>query len=256
MLRSCARRFDEGSVVTIRSGVAAGMKWRRYHRFVNAYWLGSYELDVQLALQRLLRPGDVFYDVGANAGFFTVLGGRLTGPSGKVFAFEPVLENIKSVQEQIELNGLSRCEVVPVAVSAHSGPRTLSYNPGSSSMAHLGPRHVGSEREIQVQAVTLDEFTVNHPFPSLVKVDVEGAEVEVLQGAVAMVKRGVSFILELHGPAMAEESVGVLARTGYTFQTLNGSPVARPADRTRLVALSTRGRAPATEEAVLSSRRL
>jgi len=66
VLRHLARHYPEGSVVTIRSGRAKGMKWRRYHRFVNGYWLGTYELALQEAIwdssshvgkQRLSLPG-------------------------------------------------------------------------------------------------------------------------------------------------------------------------------------------------------
>jgi FkbM family methyltransferase len=236
ILRSQAQRFDEGSVIEIRSGIGAGLKWRRHHRNANAYWLGSYELGTQLALQRLLRAGDVFYDVGANAGFFTVLAARLVGPSGRVFAFEPVPENVESVREQIELNRLSWCEVVPLAVGAHSGQRTLSYVPGSSAMAHLGPRRLGGELQIQVQAVTLDEFIVHYPFPSLVKLDVEGAEGEVLQGAMETIGRGARFILELHSSELAIEVARLLLRAGYVLELLDGSPAERPAGARHLIA--------------------
>jgi len=64
-LRWLARRYREGSIVLIRSGYAAGFKWRRYHELVSGYWLGQYELAVQEALARELNSGDVFYDIGA-----------------------------------------------------------------------------------------------------------------------------------------------------------------------------------------------
>jgi len=212
------------------------MTWRRYHRFINAYWLGSYELEVQLTLQRLLRPGDVFYDVGANVGFFTVLGARLVGPRGRVFAFEPVPDSAGVARDQIALNGLSWCEVVPLAVSAHSGQRTLSYVPGKGAIAHLGSKRVGSELEISVETMTLDSFVADHTFPALVKVDVEGAELEVLQGAAATIKRGTCLILELHSTAVAGEVVGILGEAGYAFESLEGTPTTRPTEHTRLVA--------------------
>src|SRR5688572_25684309 len=88
-LRWYARRHPEGSVVTIKSGEAAGFKWKRHHRYVNGYWLGQYELPLQQALKRELKPGDTFFDVGANAGFFTLIAARLVGPTGKCVAFDP-----------------------------------------------------------------------------------------------------------------------------------------------------------------------
>src|SRR5216683_2563800 len=103
-LRRMARRFPEGSVVRIHTGLAAGLNWRRHHRYVGGYWIGNYELDVQHALKRLLRPGDVFYDIGANAGFFSLLATKLVGPTGRVVSFEPLPENVQSIREQMELN--------------------------------------------------------------------------------------------------------------------------------------------------------
>jgi len=237
MLRARAREFDEGSVVTIRSGVAAGLRWRRYQRFVNAYWLGNYELDVQLALRRLLRVGDVFYDVGANAGFFTILAGRLVGPRGKVFAFEPVPESAEALREHVALNGFSWCEVVPFAVGARRATRTLSYEPEIAPMARFGKKRTASELEINVEVVTLDDFAVGHSAPSLTKVDVEGAEVEVLEGAASTIEHGTVVLLELHGTPIAGDAIRLLGRAGYEFQGLDGSPVGGPEQRTHVVAI-------------------
>src|SRR5678809_656380 len=69
-LRKFARRYPEGSVVEIRTGVAAGLRWKRHHRYLNGYWVGHFELEIQNALQREIKAGDAVYDVGANAGFF------------------------------------------------------------------------------------------------------------------------------------------------------------------------------------------
>lgn len=236
ILRTHARDFAEGSVTTIRSGVAAGLRWRRYHRFLNGYWLGNYELDVQLGLQRLLQPGGVFYDVGANAGFFTVLAARLVGPQGKVFAFEPVPESADALREQIALNGFFWCEVVPCAVGSHRATRTLSYSPGRPEMGRLDNKWTSSELEINVETLTFDDFVSDHPFPAVVKVDVEGAETEVLQGSVAAIRRVACLVLELHGADRATEVVRILSDAGYGFESLGGSPVPRPIARTRLVA--------------------
>src|SRR5882672_9992409 len=83
LLRWWARRYREGSVVSIARGSAAGMKWRRHHRYVNGYWIGIYELPLQRAIARELESGNVFYDVGANAGFFSVLGATRVGQTGR-----------------------------------------------------------------------------------------------------------------------------------------------------------------------------
>src|SRR4030095_2325560 len=93
LLRWYARQYEEGSTVRIARGYAAGMNWRRHHRYVNGYWTGLYEMDLQRAIARELAAGNVFYDVGANAGFFTVLAAKVVGSTGRVFSFEPVESN-------------------------------------------------------------------------------------------------------------------------------------------------------------------
>ena len=66
-LRRVANFYPENSLVRIKSGHAAGLLWRRHHRYVNGYWLGHYEFAIQEALRRELKPGQRFFDVGANA---------------------------------------------------------------------------------------------------------------------------------------------------------------------------------------------
>jgi FkbM family methyltransferase len=239
-LREYARRFPEGSVVTIQSGFAAGLKWRRHHRYVNGYWIGNYEHDIQRALVRLLPPvpeGSVFYDVGANAGFFSVLMAKEVGPSGRVFAFEPLDENIASIEEQIALNELRQIKLVTMAVGASEGTAEFSFPPGQNSIAHLGAAHSAGERVSLVKVTTLDAFAKDHPHPSLVKIDVEGAETDVLAGAAGMIDKGTRFLIELHGPDKAERVVSVLRAAGYAFERLDGAPAAAPEAEHHLVAL-------------------
>jgi ribosomal protein L11 methylase PrmA len=104
LLRGFAGHYVEGSVVRIRSGLAAGYLWERHHRYVNGYWTGQYELPIQEALQRELKAGDTFFDVGANAGFFTLVAARLVGQKGSCVAFDPSAENAASIRRQIELD--------------------------------------------------------------------------------------------------------------------------------------------------------
>src|SRR5260221_11618282 len=111
-LRWYASHYVEGSVIRIRQGHAAGFLWKRHHRYVNGYWIGHYEFPIQEALKRELKLGDTFYDVGANAGFFTLVAARLIGPQGKCVAFDPSPDNYASVTEQIQLNSLNNCTAV------------------------------------------------------------------------------------------------------------------------------------------------
>src|SRR3954464_11056302 len=87
-LRWVAHHYAEGSVITIKHGEAAGYRWKRHHRYVNGYWIGHYELEIQNPLKRELRSGETFFDVGANAGFFTLVAAKLVGTSGRCIAFD------------------------------------------------------------------------------------------------------------------------------------------------------------------------
>src|SRR5215218_2287703 len=82
---------------------------------------GTLEPPVQEALRRLLAPGDVFYDVGANVGFFTLVGARLVGEGGRVVAFEPVPWCAHAVGRNIELNAFAHAQIRAEAVGAQDG---------------------------------------------------------------------------------------------------------------------------------------
>ncbi len=235
-LRRVARGFPEGSVVTIHSGLAAGMRWRRHHRYVNGYWIGNYELPIQEALGRLLAPGGVFYDVGANAGFFSLLAAKRVGAAGRVYAFEPLGENLASLREQVEVNALEQVEVVEGAVGASTGTAELSFAPGQNSEAHLGDPRGAGERTMTVPVTTLDDFVAAHRRPTLVKIDVEGAEIAVLAGAARLVADGTAFLIELHGLDKGESVTATLRDAGYRLERLDGSIPARPEEEHHIVA--------------------
>jgi FkbM family methyltransferase len=224
-MRGLARRYREGSVVTIRTGLAKGALWRRHHRYVNGYWIGHYELEIQDALRRELKPGDTFYDVGANAGFFTLVASRLVGPTGKCVAFDPSPDNIASIREQIELNDLqSHCTAVQQAVAGDEGEADFAFATPGSPQGHLGGSKQG-EATIRVQLTTLDAAAKWHGMPSFVKVDIEGAEVDALRGAPGVIAAGPTWLIELHGPNAAQGVARILGEAGYAFYALNGSAI-------------------------------
>lgn len=241
LLRQVANRYPEGSVVPIRSGHGAGLRWRRRHRFGNGYWLGHYEWDIQDAIVRSLAPGAVFYDIGANAGFFSAIAARVVGFGGRVYAFEPEPDNLEALRDVIALNGLSRCEALALAVSDLDGELDFQTGGENSFVAHLGPARAPGERTLRVASTTLDTFVRGHAPPTVVKIDVEGAEGQVLAGAEELIARGTLFLIELHGEECARAVQAPLTRAGYTFEELDGRPcldvlhahhvVARPGPR-------------------------
>jgi FkbM family methyltransferase len=217
-LRKVARRYPEGSVVEVLTGAAAGLKWKRYHRYVNGYWVRHFEIEIQNALRRELKAGDVFYDVGSNAGFFAVVAARLVGPSGRVVAFDPAPENCEVIREQVALNGFDAyCTAVQKAVGGRGGRATFSSATPGSSMGHLGGAGRG-ERSMEVEVTTLDDAAAAYGAPTFIKLDVEGAEGDVMAGARRLLSSGAArpaWLIELHNPQCDADVRRHLAAAGY-----------------------------------------
>ncbi len=189
-----------------------------------AYAIGDNELVVQQVLAAVIEPGDVVFDVGANVGFLTVVCARLVGPSGFVVAFEPSAANAQLVRDNLAANGFANGLVVCRAVAAEPGTASLqlaAYSGGHAlEVAGAPPDHVGS---VLVEVTTLDEVVESgvRP-PDVVKIDVEGAEVAVLDGAGAVLaEHGPMLLIELDDATRAghdgklREVEGRLADAGY-----------------------------------------
>jgi FkbM family methyltransferase len=169
---------------TIEGGEGAGLqiKFPQNRDFV----LGSSESPVQQAMAKHLRQGDVCYDIGANMGFFSLIAARLVGPTGFVNAFEPVAENAASIRENVRLNQFSNINAFEVAVGCTSGEAELLLTDwdGGSTLAtsSVKPSEPVSRRSVRV--VALDDFIAEKNLrpPNFVKIDVEGLELEVMQG--------------------------------------------------------------------------
>jgi len=203
------------------------MKWRRHRRYVNGYWIGQYELPVQEALARMLRTGDTFYDVGANAGFYSLIASELVGAEGHVVSFDPDPTNCRSASEQIELNALKNWTIVQKAVGNTAGVSTFSSGYDGDLLGHLGEPTTGEQRSIRVQVTTLDEAIEMYPKPDTIKMDIEGAEVQALEGARRLLGEvRPTWLIESHGMEQAAGVRSVLSAADYRFYDLTERPVA------------------------------
>jgi FkbM family methyltransferase len=153
-------------------------------------WRGEHEPEVQSAISAAVRPGAVFYDVGAHVGTMTLGTARLVGESGRVIAFDGDPENIQRLLVNSERNGLqARIRVVHGVVWSRTATDGISFRRGTTARSHGGVEAdgnrpvLGSGELITVPAITLDDFiAAGAPSPQLIKVDVEGGEYEVLRG--------------------------------------------------------------------------
>ncbi len=206
------------TTVVVRAGAARGTRLRIDPRHEKFYWTGLYEVGVQETFVRVLRPGATVWDVGAHIGFFTALAARCVGPGGRVHAFEPLPANRIRLLETIELNRLG-VEVHPTAVAGRAGTRQL-YGHSSTSMWSLVER-TGAQR-VEVPCVTLDDLLAERSFgiPALVKIDAEGAELDILRGGLRLVtETSAVLVVEFHDAEVVEEARSLLP--GHAFEALS-----------------------------------
>lgn len=152
------------------------------------YWVfvNGYHRDAVVRLSReLMLPGDRVLDVGANIGLWAMGAARAVGAGGAVHAIEPIPENHARLVSNLALNGLTHVRTAQVAFSSRSGPITMfrpSY--GNSGHPSLGRRE-GVDLPVAIEAITLDDYCEREGLTHVdfVKIDVEGAELLVLQGA-------------------------------------------------------------------------
>ena len=183
VLRRLSGRASWYPFLTVESGVGAGLRLRLRNASAD-YSVGSNELPVQEAVREHVRTGGVFYDIGSNVGFFSLIAARLVGPTGSVHAFEPVPDNLSRIRENAERNGLRNITAWPVAVGRSHGTETLrlARHPGGATLSSadvLDP--VGA---IEVRVVSIDGLVAGGelPAPTFAKIDVEGTETDVLDG--------------------------------------------------------------------------
>jgi FkbM family methyltransferase len=176
---------------TVERGPGAGLKlaFPQNPDFVS----GTSEPPVQREIARLLRSGSVFYDIGANIGFFSLIAARLVGPQGHVCAFEPHPGNAATVATNARLNALSHIRVIEAAIGSSSRVDQLLMTDWDGGAA-LSGYPVGRSAEVRrtaVQVVRLDDYIAARqlPLPTLVKIDVEGAEMEVIGSMTQTIER-------------------------------------------------------------------
>lgn len=195
-------------------------------------WNIAVEKSLQDAMVERIQPGDLMIDVGAHFGMHTLLAACLVGEKGKVVAFDPTPATVRLLRRNLGLNGLNgRVTVVESAVSNSAADRIEFFIPREGPMveASLQPMVDGMNRTM-VANVRLDEFRKNlDRRVAFIKIDVEGAELEVLRGAKEMLREDQPVLaIEVHGFALPRFRASVrdlrefLESFGYTETLLEG----------------------------------
>ncbi len=232
LVRSIYKRLvynPQTHLVTVKKGVLAGMK--KCGPFIESdfeFAMGQYEPEVTTALCKFCRPGMTVIDIGANAGYITILLSKLVGESGHVHAFEPIPQNVLYLIETLRVNALNNVTVHEMAVSDHVGEAQMNYCGVFDGFASLmcgghGYYHNQPASVISVATITLDQFCSDTCIAQigLIKIDIEGAEVLALAGMSRILATlRPMLIVELWGSKNIIEGSNVLRSKGYEIKVL------------------------------------
>jgi len=202
--------------IPILQGKLRGYKWI-VGSSIHGCWLGTYEFAKQHVFQHYIMPNDIVFDIGANVGYYTLLASVLVGKDGQVFAFEPLPANVRYMNCHITSNHISNTTVFQAAVSDYSG--TAYFDEGE----HNSQGTLSQSGKMEVVCVSLDDLFAAEtiPMPSVLKIDVEGAELLVLQGARQLLaKSRPKIFLATHGKELHRACSSFLRAIGYTIQSL------------------------------------
>jgi FkbM family methyltransferase len=192
-----APRTDDFEHITMRDGIKLRLNPRELLQ-AHLYLFGTYELPTTRFMRRFLKQGNVALDVGANIGYISLLFSQCVGEHGTVLSLEPEQANFRALSEHIRMNNASNIVALQEAASTQAGTMKLYLfddNYGAHSLVTGG----GGQHFTEVATDTLDNIVQRHGLSTihLIKIDIEGAELEALQG--------MSQILKTHRPVLILE---------------------------------------------------
>jgi FkbM family methyltransferase len=177
--------------------------------------------DLLRLAAEIVRPGDVVWDIGANIGLFSFAAAVAAGSSGQVLALEPDALLVGLLRRSSAANHrFAPVEVLPVAVADEIGVAQFHIARRNRATSHLdgfGTAQAGGVRTTElVPTVTLDWLAARFPMPSVVKIDVEAAELKVLKGGTSILRSRPTIICEV-AERNAAATAALLTTYGYTL---------------------------------------
>lgn len=189
--------------------------------------IGTHETQVQEALIRSVGPGGVVWDIGANIGYMSLIAARIVGAQGTVVALEPDPDCAAAIRRHAELNEMPNLHVVEAAAAARNetGELIVVADPLWSRLASVG-EHDLATRRIDVRLIALDDLEA--PTPDVIKIDVEGSELDVLAGMPRLLREARPVVIcEMHGKN--EAFCDAMEAAEYTVSNLDGPELVRVA---------------------------
>jgi FkbM family methyltransferase len=208
--------YPKGSVAKIVRGPLKGYKFIVSE---NSGWspiVGRWETESQELFVHIIKKGWTVYDLGANNGIHSLLFGHLVGENGRVIAFEPFPDNVKEIEKNASLNNLTNITIVEKAVSNSEGVAMFKVGAHNKQGSLIGiGKETGSEIEINITTLN-DCVKGGLPAPDFMKIDIEGAEGDALEGAdIVFEQSKPSVIIELHSIEQEQRVATFLQKHQY-----------------------------------------
>ncbi len=192
-------------------------------------WLRHvYEMDVEKAIRNILGKGDVFIDIGANVGYFSVIASRIIGKSGKVYAFEAIPKICGLLSESIAINDIKNIMLFNNAVYSEKN-KVLFHCMKNSAFSHISGDNT-SDNAIETDSITLDSMLHKLGKVDVMKIDVEGAEMNVLLGGEKLIDRyKPRIVMEVQDWSLqrfnynSKDIISFLGKLGYKVYDLKGN---------------------------------
>jgi FkbM family methyltransferase len=205
----------------VREGPLKGIWFELNPRTGQGFFRGDAENAGQQLLANRLRPGMVFYDLGANIGLYSLLAARIVGDTGYVYSFEPDAEVAARLRRNVVQNGFTNVIIVEAGVWSTSGDFGFVVA-GPSSPDRATGTFVPKVRDsvgMKVRCIALDDFISTAPPPQVIKCDVEHAEVKVLHGARKLIETSRPWIYcELHSEENRRAVCEFLSSLAYSIE--------------------------------------
>ncbi len=215
------------SIATIPEGPMKGIRLVPSRHTSHAHLRGVYESDVLGALNRLVAPGMVCYDIGASIGYLTLL---MAGRARAVYSFEPAPHARAEMAAHIRANGFANVTVVDSPLSGSVREVEFALTDVAYGSGILSDPNSGWPT-LKLSTSTLDLFAAGHEDPDFLKVDIEGEEAVLFDGAQSLLARKAPVILcELHSLEAQNAVLASLKPFGYRFENLGGQAF-QPRDR-------------------------
>lgn len=178
---------------------------------------GAYEPAVTAVFRRHLRPGMYVIDIGANVGYFSMLAGAIVGPDGRVDAIEANPKNAKMIEVNRRVNGFTHVRIANVAVGAEMGLLSLRTHYSNGSTPRLADDVFAPLSVQTVPSMLLGQIIDPNHRVDFIKIDVEGAEYNVLFGAEEIIRRDRPFIVSEFSPHLLSSISNVTANKYLSF---------------------------------------